>query len=54
MATWVVLYYLDGVWQWVAGMTLLGVSVLHSYYYLKKHTSFIRSVSDKVKNKLGL
>lgn len=53
-ATWVVLYYLDGLWQWVAGMALLAVSVLHSYYYLKKHTSFIRSVSDKVRNKLGL
>ncbi|MBR2395790.1 MAG: oligosaccharide flippase family protein, partial [Bacteroidaceae bacterium] len=53
-ATWVVLYYLDGLWQWVAGLALLAVSALHSYYYLKKHTSFIRSLSDKVKNKLGL
>ncbi|MBR5158690.1 MAG: oligosaccharide flippase family protein [Bacteroidaceae bacterium] len=53
-ATWAALNYLDGLWQWSAGLVLLAVSALHSYYYLKKHTSFIRSLSDKVKNKLGL
>ena len=53
-ATWAALYWLDGLWQWVAGLVLLAISALHSFYYLNKHTSFIRSVSDKVRNKLGL
>ena len=53
-ATWAALYWLDGLWQWVVSLALLAVSMLHSYYYLNKHTSFIRSISDKVKNKLGL
>ena len=53
-ATWTALYYLDGVWQWVVSLALLAVSGAHSYYYLNKHTSFIRSLSDKVRNKLGL
>ena len=53
-ATWAALYWLDGLWQWVVSLALLAVSMLHSYYYLNRHTSFIRSISDKVKNKLGL
>ena len=53
-ATWAALYWLDGLRQWVVSLALLAVSMLHSYYYLNKHTSFIRSISDKVKNKLGL
>ena len=54
IATWVALFWLDGVWQWTVSLALLAVSMLHSYYYLNKHTSFIRSISDKVRNKLGL
>ena len=53
-ATWVVSYSLHGVWHWVAGMALLGVSSLFSCYYLRKNTSFIRSLSDKVGKKIGL
>ena len=54
IATWAALFWLDGVWQWAVGLALLAVSMFHSYYYLNKHTSFIRSISDKVRNKIGL
>lgn len=54
LATWVVSSYLHGVWYWGVGIVLLAISSLYSFYYLRKHTSFIRSVSDKVTKKIGL
>jgi len=46
--------YADGLWKWAAGLLLIVISSLFSFYYLRKHTSFIRLVSDKVTRKFGL
>lgn len=53
-ATWAASTYMVGVWQWVTGVLLLVVSSLHSFYHLRKHTSFIRSISSRVGKKIGL
>ncbi len=52
-AAWVLVCCLSGVWVWVAGMLVLALSSVCSLGYLRKHTSFIRSVSDRVKKKIG-
>lgn len=51
-AAWVVVCEAPGVWNWVAGILLLAVSSYYSLHHLKKHTSFIRSIEDKVKKRL--
>ena len=47
MVSWLV----PGVWGWMAGFVLLAVSSCYSLHHLKKHTSFIRSVEDKVRKR---
>lgn len=54
MASWAASCCLDGVWRWVVGVILLGVSSAYSFHYLKRHTSFIRFVSEKISRKFGL
>lgn len=52
-AAWILSNCLSGLWGWLTGTLILALSSVCSLRYLKKHTSFIRSVSDKVKKKLG-
>ena len=51
IATWVVSFFATGVLFWVAGVTLLVISTAVSFHYLRKHTSFIRSISDRFSKK---
>lgn len=53
LVTWIASVSLLGVWKWLAGVLLLIVSSVCSFYYLRKHTSFLRFVSEKLRNKLG-
>lgn len=52
MASWAVSCCMAGLWRWVAGLVLLALSAVYSFHYLKKHTSFIRSVSDRLSKKI--
>ena len=54
LASWAAACCMEGAWRWIVGIILLFISSVYSYHYLKKHTSFIRSVSEKISNKLGL
>ena len=54
LAAFAVVSFMPGIWKWVAGVILLGLSSLYSFHYLRKHTSFIRSVSDRIGRKIGL
>lgn len=46
--------WLDGPARWAAGIALLMASAWFSIAYLAKHTSFIRTLIEKVRKKLGL
>jgi len=52
--SWITSSFLDGVWRLVAGIILLFISSAYSFHFLKKHTSFIRFISEKIRNKIGL
>ena len=54
VASFAAVSYVPGIWKWVTGLILLGLSSLISFRYLRKHTSFIRSVSGKIGKKMGL
>jgi O-antigen/teichoic acid export membrane protein len=54
LASWITVSVVPGIWKWVAGVLLLGISLFYSLHYLKKHTSFLRTVGDKVSKKLRL
>lgn len=54
VASFAAVSYVPGIWKWVVGLILLGLSSLISFCYLRKHTSFIRSVSGKIGKKMGL
>lgn len=54
LVSWAASCYLDGLWRWITGIILLCVSSAYSFRYLKKHTSFIRFISEKIGRKLGL
>ena len=51
MASWAVSYFASGVLFWVTGVVLFIVSTIVSFHYLRKHTSFLRSVSDRISKK---
>jgi hypothetical protein len=52
IASWAVSYFTSGVLFWVAGVALLVISTAVSFHYLRKHTSFIRSLSDRISKKI--
>lgn len=52
IASWAVSFFWSGVLSWTAGVALLALSTAVSFHYLRKHTSFIRSVSDRISKKI--
>ena len=52
MASWAVSFYATGVLFWVTGVALVVISAVVSFQYLRKHTSFIRSLSDRISKKI--
>lgn len=52
LSTLAAISFIPGMLKWAAGLVLLAVSTYYSLHHLKKHTSFIRTVEEKLKRKL--
>lgn len=52
IVSWIVSFFASGVLFWVTGVVLVVISSAVSFHYLRKHTSFIRSLSDRISKKI--